>query len=199
MNAVVTKQCDVDDCDKVAKTPSAAYCPMHYYRLKRNGDLYKLKTPKYHKTHGMSDSPTYSTWRGMVNRTTRPSNKRYKDYGHLGIDPRWLKFQNFLDDMGVKPEGMTLDREDNDKGYYKENCRWATPSDQMHHQKLRKSKVPYRGVWIKGSGDKPYAAEIKYNYEKISLGSYATPEEAACAYDAAAIQLRGRNADTNIL
>jgi hypothetical protein len=149
--------------------------------------------------HGMSHKPIYSTWHGMIQRTTNPNHKRYKDYGHLGIDPRWKVFSNFYKDMGNKPEGMTLDRIDNNKGYFKENCRWATPSDQMHHQKLRKSKIPYKGVWINKNPFKKYVAEIKYNYKKISLGSYNTPEEAALAYDAAAIQLRGVNADTNIL
>jgi hypothetical protein len=135
----------------------------------------------------------------MVNRMTRPTHKRYKDYAHLGIDPKWLKFANFYADMGLKPEGMTLDRIDNNKGYFKENCRWATPSDQMHHQKLRKSKVPFKGVWYKKDNVRKYIAEITYNYKKYKLGAYHTPKEAALAYDAAAIQLRGDYADTNIL
>lgn len=151
-------------------------------------------------THGLSKSPTYSTWHGMKQRSLNPGHKRYKDYGHLGIDPRWKTFANFLADMGQKPAGKTLDRIDNYKGYFKENCRWATPSDQMHHQKQRIGAVPYRGVSIKpGNKYKKYIAEIKFNYQKIVLGTYYTPEEAALAYDAAAIQLRGDFAETNIL
>lgn len=151
-------------------------------------------------THGLSKSSTYSTWHGMVQRATNPRHKRYKDYGHLGIEADWLKFSNFLADMGEKPSGLTLDRIDNNKGYYPDNCRWASPSDQMHHQKQRKGLVNFRGVSIKsGNKYKKYIAEIKFNYHKIVLGTFYTPEEAALAYDVAAIQLRGEFAETNIL
>lgn len=156
--------------------------------------------------HGMTNTPTYSTWHGMVQRATNINHKRYKDYGHLGIDNRWVNgdgtisgFGCFLMDMGEKPQDLTLDRIDNNRGYYKFNCRWSTLSNQMHHQKLRKSKVPYRGVHLNKNPFKKYTAEIKYNYAKIFLGDYYTSEEAALAYDVAAIQLRGEFADTNIL
>lgn len=136
----------------------------------------------------------------MEQRATNPNHKRYKDYGHLGMDIRWKKFANFLEDMGEKPEGLTLDRIDNEVGYFKNNCRWATPSDQMHHQKQRQGKVNFRGVSLKKDNKfKKYCAEIKYNYQKIRLGTFYSAEEAALAYDCAAIQIRGEFAETNIL
>lgn len=101
--------------------------------------------------------------------------------------------------MGKKPNGLTLDRIDNYQGYYKDNCRWASASDQMHHQKPRKGKVPYRGVWLKKDNVKKYAAGVTYKYTSIKLGAYETAEEAALAYDCAVIQLRGEFAETNIL
>lgn len=76
---------------------------------------------------------TYFSWYDMVRRCTKPSCKDYSSYGAKGITvcERWLTFANFFADMGDKPEGKTLDRKDNAKGYAKENCRWATPKEQV--------------------------------------------------------------------
>ena len=78
-------------------------------------------------------SRTYITWMSMVARCTRishPFHEHYKARG-IGPDPRWLLFENFLEDMGVRPPGCTLDRRDNDKGYSKDNCRWAKSRKQQ--------------------------------------------------------------------
>ena len=91
-------------------------------------------------THGLHGSPTYKTWEGMVQRTTNDQHPRWDDYGGRGItiDPRWLTFENFLEDMGLRPPDRTLDRKENDLGYSKENCRWATRSQQT--QNTRRSR-----------------------------------------------------------
>jgi hypothetical protein len=71
------------------------------------------------------------------------SNNMYPRYGGSGvtIDPAWLDYDTFLRDMGERPEGHSLDRKDGNKGYSKENCRWATPSRQnrnrRHHTLIR--------------------------------------------------------------
>jgi hypothetical protein len=61
----------------------------------------------------------------------------YKDYGGRGITvcERWLKFENFLADMGERPDGLTLDRKDCNKNYAADNCRWATPAEQIHNRR----------------------------------------------------------------
>ena len=86
-------------------------------------------------THGMTSSPTYMVWDSMVQRVTNPAADTRKDYFDRGIDmdPRWLDFQNFLDDMGIKPDGLTIERTDNDKGYWASNCIWADRKTQNNN------------------------------------------------------------------
>lgn len=88
-------------------------------------------------------SPTYKSWRNLKKRCNNPNHTDYKDYGGRGIAvcERWSDFRNFLEDMGERPEGKTIDRKDNDGGYYKENCRWATAKEQRLNQRPRKERV----------------------------------------------------------
>lgn len=63
--------------------------------------------------------------------------KYYADRG-IGVCDRWLKFENFLEDMGERPEGKTLDRIKNDLGYSKDNCRWSTSGEQLRNTRRTK-------------------------------------------------------------
>lgn len=89
------------------------------------------------RTHNLSSSSTYRIWRGMKSRCTNNKCKEYDRYGGRGITicERWGKFEMFLEDMGIRPEGLSLDRVDNDKGYCKENCRWATVEEQNRNKR----------------------------------------------------------------
>lgn len=91
--------------------------------------------------HGASATKTYFAWRSMRNRCESPSSHSYKWYGARGINvcERWSSFEAFLEDMGEVPLGMTLDREDNDKGYYKENCRWVTQAVQARNSRQNRT------------------------------------------------------------
>ena len=72
----------------------------------------------------------------MQRRCKSPHRHNANSYVEKGIEvcTRWLKFENFLADMGERPKNMTLDRLDNGKGYNPENCRWATAAQQAQNQ-----------------------------------------------------------------
>lgn len=82
--------------------------------------------------HGKSNTPTYQSWVAMKKRCSYAKHPAYKHYGGRGITvcDKWQSFAGFYEDMGERPEGTDLDRLDNDSGYYKANCRWATPAEQ---------------------------------------------------------------------
>lgn len=93
------------------------------------------------KTHGhcpkLKPSRTYATWSTMIQRCNNPKHVHYARYGGAGVAicERWLKFENFLADMGERPDGHSLDRLDGSKGYDQSNCRWSTPKSQANNRR----------------------------------------------------------------
>jgi hypothetical protein len=97
---------------------------------------------KSQRSHGMTGTPEYRTWTAMRHRCDSPSNTHYADYGGRGIkvDPRWERFESFLEDMGRRPSLQhSIDRIDNSLGYYKSNCRWATRIQQANNTRSNRT------------------------------------------------------------
>jgi hypothetical protein len=92
-------------------------------------------TKKYGK-----NTITYYCWASMKSRCLNPNHERYKDYGGRGIQvcERWMKFENFLADMGEKPNGLSIDRIDNEGHYELSNCKWSNDKDQANNRRVGK-------------------------------------------------------------
>lgn len=126
----------------------------------------------------------YSTWRSMLFRC-----KNVDTYKHVEICKEWscelTGFLHFLKDMGDRPEGLTLDRIDNNLGYFKENCRWASRSVQNHNKRKRSdsSRSNYIGVTRSTEPTQPsWVVQFQYEGGKIAE-HYNLEVDAAVAYD----------------
>lgn len=114
---------------------------------KLSGNQIKKRTPKHGHYVGDKPTATYRIWSGMLQRCKNPKTRCFGRYGARGIKvcKRWLKFENFLADMGERPAGKSIDRIDNDGNYEPSNCRWATDREQ-HRNRSDNVRLTFNGT-----------------------------------------------------
>ena len=112
-------------------------------------------------THNRSYSSTYISWGCMIQRCTNKKHRNYSSYGGRGITvcADWMDFENFYRDMGDRPNGMSLERKDNNGNYCKENCCWTTQKEQSNNTRTN-VKITFNGEtktisqWAEATGIK---------------------------------------------
>jgi hypothetical protein len=128
-------------------------------------------------------------WNDIRRRCLHEQHPEYFRYGGRGITihPDWANdprpFITWIEEhLGPRPEGMSIDRIDNDGSYEPGNLRWATPSEQVRNRRPF-SSTGFKGVQPSSTGNR-WEARITVEGKKVFLGSFLTPEEASVAYEA---------------
>ena len=152
------------------------------------GCYHKEHLNEYGKTHGLSNDKMYSKWSGMMQRCTNPKASNYERYGGRGID--------ICDDWRNNPEhfiewaysngyedGLTLDRKNNNKGYYPDNCRWITTREQQsntrrNHNITRKGITHSIAEWSKLTGVNHETLRYRVNHNNFDdIDEYLNKED----------------------
>ncbi len=172
------RECSIQNCK--GQHEAKGYCQKHYNRLVKHGSA--TYEPFDHRT----SHKLYSTYKGMKSRCYNRNNVYYSYYGGRGITvcDRWLGadgFPNFVEDMGDRPDGFTLDRVDNDRGYSPDNCRWVDRTTQQINQRLSvKNSSGVKGVHLyKATGR--WSAYIDFRGKREHVGYFPSKEEAIAA------------------
>ena len=134
--------------------------------------------------HGLSHTKAYSCWKGLLRRCYTKDYAKYSDYGGRGITvcKRWKdSVSNFVEDMGQPPEGLSLDRIDNDGNYEPDNCRWATKSIQARNKRSIGTTSKHRGVHF-NTKRSLWVAGISVDGVSKHLGYFTEELDAAQAY-----------------
>ena len=133
--------------------------------------------------HGYYYHPLYKVWGGMKYRCYNRNHVHFIDYGGRGITvcDEWKYSPKIFIEWCLRngwEKGLTIDRIDNDKGYYPSNCRFSSMTEQnRNRRKMKNNSSGITGVCFTGRGKKPYQVTLSGKY----IGSFATTEEAIVA------------------
>ncbi len=144
----------------------------------------------HNKTHGMAGTPIYGIWSKMKGRCTNPNDAAYENYGERGIkvcDEWENSFEQFHIDMGERPDGKSIERVDNNKGYSPDNCKWADYFEQANN---RRNNTEFSGVsWDKVN--QKWFCELKIKGKRMFFKRYKTHLAACCGRWQAELNFNG--------
>lgn len=196
--------CVIQGCNGQVAVKEFSLCWRHYQHHWQG----RLGQVKEKESHGLHKTSEYQSWRSLKDRCLNKNNDSYIHYGGRNIVPcyRWREsFTAFYKDMGKRPEGTSIDRINNDGGYWcgkceeciangwVANCRWADDVTQRLNQRMRiTNKSGYKNVnWDKSRN--LWAVRIKRHKKYVFGGRFATIEEAIAARDNFLLQYEDGN------
>jgi hypothetical protein len=183
--------CILKDCE--LPMHAKGYCSIHVQRMKKYGDPYMIVR---NVGNNVTKHPLYKVYMDMKQRCYNSGSPGYSNWGGRGIIvcEKWLGlygFNEFVKDMGTRPEGYTLDRINNDGNYEPDNCRWASKKEQVINRRMfKKNKSGYTGVYFH-KRDKAWYASICNDYKLIHLGKFKVIDDAIKARREAEVIYRG--------
>jgi hypothetical protein len=162
-NIVVSDRLVNDERGRATWAVKCTKCDNTFAR--KSKDVTRIKRCCCKKTHGITGGPTYTSWQNMLSRCrtdSHPSTMQYKGRG-ITVCDRWLSFENFLSDMGERPDGKSIERVNNNGNYEPDNCCWATTHDQSRNRQ-QTHMITYNG---KTQCLKDWANELGINYASL--------------------------------
>ena len=133
---------------------------------------YRSENP-HRKTHGASLTQEYQVWKAMIRRCENKNVVEYKDYGGrgIGVCPQWRNsFEKFIEDMGERPAGRTIERKNNDGNYELDNCRWATKRDQANNTRANRVLTICGKKKTMSQWSRAYGKKVGTIWKRLTLG-----------------------------